>query len=155
MQVRIFNVRIFESEDELEELNRFLRGHHILEVTQELMQNGTYSYWCYSIRYNEKQAKSRYSKEKVDYKNVLDEDKFRIFSKLREIRKEIAKNDAVPAFAVFTDDELSKVALLDEINIKNMNTVEGIGEKKIEKYGEKLLELYEKAAKEKDKPEKE
>jgi len=145
MQVRLFNARVFEGEEELEELNRFLRGHHVLELKQELMQNGTNSFWCFSVKYNEKQAKSGYSsKEKIDYKNVLDEEKFRIFSDLREIRKQLAKDDAVPAFAVFTDEELSKIAVLEEMNIKNLKSVEGVGEKKIEKYGEKLLELYEK-----------
>ena len=42
------------------------------------------------------------------------------------------------------EEELSKIAVLEEMNEKNLKSVEGVGEKKIEKYGEKLLELYEK-----------
>ncbi|MBN2770564.1 MAG: HRDC domain-containing protein [Spirochaetes bacterium] len=142
MQVRLYSIRVFEGEDELEEMNKFLRGQKILEVKQELINNGSNSHWCFVVKYNEKAKRGGSSKEKVDYKNILEEEKFKVFSDLREIRKEIAKEDAVPAFAVFTDEELSKIAVLEEINVKSIQTVEGVGEKKVEKYGEKLIELY-------------
>lgn len=70
---------------------------------------------------------------KVDYKTVLDEKTFQRFSELREIRKKVSAEEGIPAFAVFTDEELSGLAKLTEINEKNMLSVKGIGEKKVER----------------------
>lgn len=81
------------------------------------------------------------SKEKVDYKNVLDTKTFAQFSKLREARKKIAQEDAVPAYAVFTNEELAEIAKLEEINDKTLLAISGIGEKRVEKYGTILTEL--------------
>ena len=55
------------------------------------------------------------SKEKVDYKLVLSEADFSLFSRLREIRKQIAIADAVPAYAVFTDEELAGIPFLVQV----------------------------------------
>ncbi len=42
------------------------------------------------------------------------------------------------AYAVFTDEELSNIAKLDEITAPNMLKIKGIGEKKVEKYGQRF-----------------
>lgn len=78
-------------------------------------------------------------KEKVDYKSILDEATFKVFARLREIRKQIANEDALPAFAVFTDEELSEIAKLPEITAKMMQSIKGIGEKKTERYAERFI----------------
>ena len=80
-------------------------------------------------------------KEKVDYKNVLEAPVFEVFSKLRVLRKQIAENDAVPAFAVFTDAELASIAKLESITPKTLLTINGIGDKRVEKYGKLLCEM--------------
>lgn len=51
---------------------------------------------------------------KTDYKNELDEDTFKVFSKLREARKQIAIEDAVPAYAICTDQELTFMAKIKD-----------------------------------------
>lgn len=81
-------------------------------------------------------------KEKIDYKQVLGEKEFAIFSILRTIRKQLAEEDAVPAYAVFTDEELAGIAQLPEILIKKLTSVKGIGDKKVQKYGKLLVEKY-------------
>lgn len=78
-------------------------------------------------------------KNKIDYKEVLDEPTFRRFEKLRKIRKQISAEDAVPAYAVFTDEELSGLAKLECVNLENFTSVNGIGQKKMERYGERFL----------------
>lgn len=88
--------------------------------------------------YNEK-------REKIDYKNILNEPTFLKFSQLRIIRKQLAEKDVVPAYAVFTDEELAGIANLPEITIKTMQTVKGIGVKKIEKYGTAIVNFLNQA----------
>lgn len=74
---------------------------------------------------------------------MLSEAEFAVFSKLREIRKQIATNDAVPAYAVFTDEELAGIAKLPVIEENKFLTVKGIGEKKVAKYGKQFVEMLE------------
>ena len=76
----------------------------------------------------------------MDYKTVLDENTFLKFSILREIRKKIALDEGIPAFAIFTDEELAGLAKLPEITPKSMGSIKGIGEKKIEKYAKFFMD---------------
>ena len=78
---------------------------------------------------------SNTEKPKVDYAKVLDEAIFKRFSKMREIRKRLATEESLPAYAIFTDEELSNMAKIEDLSLAKMKTIKGIGEKKVEKYG--------------------
>jgi superfamily II DNA helicase RecQ len=84
-------------------------------------------------------TKSDSSKKRVDYKEKLDEATFKKFSVLRVLRKQIAAKDAVPAYMVFTDEELAALAKLSVITKQEMLKIKGIGDKKVEKYGEQMI----------------
>jgi hypothetical protein len=43
----------------------------------------------------------------VDYKEVMNEADFAVFSRLRDLRKVIAEKEAVPAYAIFTNEQLA------------------------------------------------
>jgi superfamily II DNA helicase RecQ len=140
MQIRLFTIPIGDNGTALNEMNGFLRAHKILEVENQLISNENGAYWCFCVRYIENIINSiGESKSKVDYKEQLDEDTFKRFSKLREIRKKVATDDGVPAFAIFTDEELSGLAKLERINEKTMLSIKGIGDKKVEKYAKYFL----------------
>lgn len=75
-------------------------------------------------------------KKKVDYNRSPGcEATFQRFSKLREIRKSLATQEGLPAYAIFTDEELAELAKLEVINAAAMKSIKGIGEKKVEKFG--------------------
>lgn len=48
-------------------------------------------------------------KPKIDYRDILKPEDFTIYSKLREIRKEIAEKNGVPVYTVFTNEQLITV----------------------------------------------
>ena len=79
---------------------------------------------------------------KVDYKNQLDEATFKVFSKLREIRKKLAAEEAIPAYSICTDQELAVMAGLKQLTKDGLLTVKGFCEKKMEEYGLRILEMY-------------
>lgn len=116
----------------------------MLEVEQRFFQNEKGGCWSFCVRYiqNGIVTETPALKGKIDYKTVLNDADFAVFSTLREIRKTIATDDAVPAYAVFTDEELANIAKLTEISPQNMLKIKGIGEKKVEKYGKKMTEMY-------------
>jgi len=145
MQIKLFTIPAFHSETATGEMNKFLRSHRVLEVQQEFVATQNGAYWCYSIKYI-KGENNIYNnrKEKKDYRQILDKKNFEIFEKLREHRKEIAKNDVVPAYAVFTDAELAEMAKLSDITKQSIKNIKGIGEKRVEKYGKLIVEMLKK-----------
>ncbi len=147
MQIKLFTIPINNIEDYNNELNAFLRSHKIVQVEKHLLQTGNSHSWCFYISYIDSSSspvKISSGKKKIDYKEVLTEEEFAKFSALREIRKKIAKDEAVSAYIVFTDAELAEITKLDELSLSSIKKIKGIGEKKAEKYGNKLIEQYKK-----------
>lgn len=131
-------------EQQIEEINHFLRSHKIIDVRKELaVQNGN-SVWTFCISYLLSSIVSpsavQSKNAKIDYKEVLGEAAFNAFSRLRKVRKAIADEEAVPAYAIFTDAELAELAKLKELTLSIMQTVPGIGKKKVEKYGSRIID---------------
>ena len=69
---------------------------------------------------------------------------FAVFAKLRDWRKERAEKEGVPVYTVFTNEQLSKIAVGKPDNEKQLREVEGIGEAKAGKYGKDVLEALQK-----------
>lgn len=146
MQIQIFNIPISDTGEALLEMNRFLASHKVLETEQCFFQNDKGGCWSFCIRFIPDIIKgcgnNSSGKTKKDYKLLLSEEQFALFSRFREIRKRLAADDGVPAYAVFTDEELSHMAMLSELTEKGLSSIPGIGEKKIERYGRKMLEQF-------------
>lgn len=142
MQIKIFTIPVVADERDMEELNHFLRSHKIIDVKRELTQTNDTSCWTFCITYMDVAALSTSVRNdavrhnKIDYKEVLDADTFERFSKMRKLRKEIADNEAIPAYSVFTDAELAEIAKLEVLDKANIQKIPGIGKKKVEKYGD-------------------
>ena len=148
MQLKFFTIPAMGDGNSVmeDELNAFLRGHRILNVQRELVNNGQMSCWCCCVEYIEgskgTESPRTGGKEKVDYRNVLSESDFEKFRILRECRKILAEEEAVPPYAVFLDEHLAAIAQKAEINEAALKSVNGVGEKKIEKYSKRFLELW-------------
>ncbi|MDA3886653.1 MAG: HRDC domain-containing protein [Candidatus Delongbacteria bacterium] len=147
MQLKIFTIPILNPEQFELEMNHFLSTHKVLEVKKEFSQSEKGVFWSFCVEYIENGVSNKPSskkKSKIDYKTVLSEEHFKIFSKLREIRKEIADQEAIPAYAVFSDKELADISKLEAVTLSKIKTIEGIGEKKVEKYGQKFIDALKK-----------
>lgn len=145
MQLKIFTIPIFHETDEEESLNKFLRSIKVLEIKRELVTIGDTACWTVCVLYltqNNGELQSVATKGKVDYKNVLTDSEFKRFCQLRKVRKQLAEADAVPAFAVFTDSELSEISRMDEVTVTSLNRINGVGVKRMEKYGNKFCDLF-------------
>lgn len=146
MQIKIFTVPVQGGEEANEELNRFLRGHKILQVEQQLVGNSGENCWTFCVRYiTTTQTSTRERRAKKDYKAELSEEAFARFTELRRVRKVLSQEDAVPAFAIFTDEQMAALAQQEELTVSSMQRVKGIGEKKAKKYGERMLALLQQA----------
>ncbi|MEG2060052.1 MAG: HRDC domain-containing protein, partial [Lachnospiraceae bacterium] len=64
-----------------------------------------------------------------------------LFDRLRALRMEIAKQEKVPPYIVFSDKTLNHMCQLLPKNREEMLQVSGVGEVKYEKYGNPFLEI--------------
>ncbi len=143
MQFKIFSIPTYSNDQLTEELNKFLRSHQIADVEKQLIMSGTNAYWTFCVHYLPGATGSnKRNAERTDYREVLDEAKFKIFSTLRNCRKQLAEENGVPVYAVFTNEELANIARLPEITASHIKTIEGIGIRKTEKYGAPIVEMY-------------
>lgn len=69
----------------------------------------------------------------------MDSDSWQLFEKLRELRLQIAKEEKVPPYIVFTDKTLVDMCVKKPKNRGEMLGVSGVGEAKYKKYGERFL----------------
>ncbi len=64
-----------------------------------------------------------------------------LFERLRALRANIAKEEKVPPYIVFSDKTLTDMCIKKPATKEEMLAVSGVGEYKFEKYGERFLEV--------------
>ncbi|MDR2575957.1 MAG: DNA helicase RecQ [Treponema sp.] len=64
-----------------------------------------------------------------------------LFERLRELRKEIAAEEGVPAYIVFSDASLRDMCRKKPASLVQFSMVNGVGAVKLEKYGEMFVEV--------------
>lgn len=82
-------------------------------------------------------TKSKFTRET---KRAVDPDTS-LFEALRKLRKQIAANENMPAYIIFSDATLREMALEKPLTEDEMLTISGVGEHKFEKYGRQFLQL--------------
>jgi superfamily II DNA helicase RecQ len=158
MQIKIFTIPAMDAQGMTEEMNAFLRGVRVLEIKKELVRLDDGTFWSFCITYLPVNPFPRENvvgggvnrKEKVDYKQILPEDVFVRFERMRRIRKQLADAEAIPAYAVFTDSELAEIAKSDSLTTSSLKSVPGVGTKKVEKYGADFCRLFNELSKQED-----
>jgi ATP-dependent DNA helicase RecQ len=64
-----------------------------------------------------------------------------LFEKLRDLRRRIAQEEGIPAYMVFNDRTLAQMAATKPSSEEALLAVDGVGEKKLQRYGEIFLKL--------------
>jgi ATP-dependent DNA helicase RecQ len=64
-----------------------------------------------------------------------------LFERLREWRAQVAREQGVPAYIVFGDATLRGIAVTRPTSLEQLRPISGVGEKKLEAYGEGVLEV--------------
>lgn len=64
-----------------------------------------------------------------------------LFQRLRSWRAQTAKEQSVPAYVVFNDRTLAGIAERRPSTLVELSTISGVGEAKLERYGEAVLEV--------------
>ena len=89
----------------------------------------------------EKPEKTTVKKKKRTAGVLLSNEQEVLFEKLRQLRMELAKEEKVPPYIVFSDKTLVHMCQVRPENKAQMLKVSGVGEFKYQKYGESFLEV--------------
>ena len=140
MQIKVFTIPVTSPWAMEEEANKFLRSHRVMTVDRQFTEEGG-GYWTLFVTYQDSQVGatgSAQSEKKVDYREVLSTDEFVRFARYRDLRKELARQQGIPAYAIFTDEEMAQIARMEEVTIPAIAAIKGVG-KRAEKYGQHFI----------------
>lgn len=108
MAYTFFTIPIADDGSAQQALNSFCANHRVARVEQHFVADGGASFWAICVTTAEGQpplgggrAGGQASKAKVDYREVLSEQEFALYAKLRSLRKSLAEQESVPAYALF------------------------------------------------------
>jgi superfamily II DNA helicase RecQ len=145
MPFRVFQVPVRNSTPFEDQLNRFLASHSVLHVDRRFIDSGDNSSWVFCVDYVEPRESAAPRPEqasprgRVDYRERLNTDQFAVFSQLREWRKRRAQSEGVPVYTLFTNEQLAQIVLANVESKAALETVVGVGDARISKYGAELL----------------
>ena len=113
MRHKFFYIPVLHAAQAENELNQFCSQHRIAQVEKQFVNQAKNSYWAICVTWLQgdgampKPSNSTSRKPKVDYKEVLSEDEFRLFSQLRDLRKTLAEQEGTPVYNIFTNEQLA------------------------------------------------
>jgi superfamily II DNA helicase RecQ len=140
LQYASFLVPLYPDSPEQEVLNRFIRGRRVIQTKKELIPVEGQHHWAFLVEYLDgggtgtANTAAEPQKSRVDYKEILSEADFTVFSKLREVRKKLAEENGLPVYAVCTNEQLAEIAKRKPKTVAECMKIEGIGQGKAEKY---------------------
>ncbi len=144
IQFKIFAVPLSGS---CEELNDFMCSHRIVEIDKQYSNNGENEGWHFCIGYIQDEnhlptgvGVTNDKKDRIDLKSTMNDETYRRFSHLREIRKRIANEEAIPAYSVFSNEELIAISKLPHITVEAIRGIGNINPIKISKYASRFIE---------------
>ncbi|WP_233493834.1 DNA helicase RecQ [Desertihabitans brevis] len=96
-----------------------------------------------TVRFRREQERVQRSSRRsaAPSRRELDADAEELFQRLRSWRSQVAKEQAVPAYVVFSDATLAGIASARPADEQALRAVSGVGEAKLARYGEAVLEV--------------
>jgi superfamily II DNA helicase RecQ len=151
MLIKIFTIPVIGGEHINEEMNAFIRSKKVLHTDMQFVNNNQGAFWCFCVKYLDSPNTQFERANKPDYKSILSETEFAGFQAMREVRKVLAQKEGVPAYAVFTDEELAAIAKMEMPNLTKIKKIKGMGDKRAEKYADDIIKAIPQEKKEEKK----
>ena len=137
MQLKFFRIEAGDPASGEGELNKFLRSHRVLTMEKCLVQGtGIPAYWSVVVEYlagGSHQEVAQVS-GKTDFRDILNDQDFALFCKLKEVRKSMAEEAGVPVYSIFTNRHLADMAQGRFRDAAEISSIHGVGKKRAEKH---------------------
>jgi superfamily II DNA helicase RecQ len=142
MRLSFFTIPALDSSSAEQELDGFLTSHRTLSIDREFCSDGPASFWSICVTWLDGPSQSPSpTKGRIDYREVLDEKQFAMYAKLRKLRKELADQEGVPSYALFTNEHLADMVRQRISSKTALQKLHGVGQSRAEKYGDQFLSL--------------
>jgi len=149
MQIQVFSVPMEGDEEAVAAVNRFLRAHKVLSIEKVAVQQAGRQFWSLCLEYLPKAPAAAdrthgapaTDRPRTDYRETLSAPQFQRFSKLRELRKQLADSEGLPVYTLFTNAQLAELACKVPRDRTALASIDGLGTAKVDRYGEPLLAL--------------
>lgn len=142
MRFRFFTIPAFDPNAAQDALNAFCAQRSIVASDRHFVDRGVDSFWAVCLSWVEGAAPAfppQGKRERVDYREVLGEADFAVYSELRRLRKQLAEREGVPAYAIFTNEQLAAMVQRRVVSAQALGAIEGVGEARVDKFGEVFL----------------
>ena len=141
LQLEFFSIPAQQPGEAADELRRFISSHRVAAIDRQFVADGQNSYWAICVTFIQGNNKLERPKGKIDYREVLGEREFSVFAKLRTLRKKRAEEEGVPAYALFTNEQLAEMVREKVTSLSKMGEIDGIGQARIQKYGQAFIDI--------------
>ena len=158
MKLEFFSIPILNPTAEQQRLNAFLAQHRVINIDRHLVTEHGHAVWALCVTYldgptmldatqDARQQPSRKAphRERVDYKEVLSPDEFRVFSLLRDVRKTSSQQAGIPLYSVFKNEQLAQMVRERMQTKADLQTIEGVGKARIDKFGDAFIAVLREA----------
>lgn len=139
MPFKLFQYPLPADDGNLEDLNRFLAGQRVATVNHHVLNFSRGAMLVFVVETVAQDTGKSARRGRVDYREVLDTDDFEVFRKIRDVRKRLAQDEGVPIYAVFTNAQLAAIVQARCRDTADLLAIEGIGQARVERYGEAIL----------------
>ncbi|MDR2073736.1 MAG: HRDC domain-containing protein [Spirochaetaceae bacterium] len=124
-----FFISPFGEKTVCDELNAFLKSHRIVNVEKRLIDGERGTGWLFLVEYgSDNKNQPSAAAQRVDYRDILNEQEYALFDKLRQLRKEPAEKQGIPVYAIFTNDHLAGMIKNKAAELKDIAVLPGAGE---------------------------
>ena len=143
MKYKFYHISALSPEQAEADLNQFCSQHHVLKTEREFVADGSNSFWSICLMYSNNSVTpftgNEGRKNRVDYKEILSEADFVIYSGLRDLRKQIADREGTAVYNIFTNGQLSEMVEQRLTSKEMLSKIKGVGAAKLEKYAEEFV----------------
>ncbi len=141
-QFASFFISPFGEPSVCDELNKFLRSRRIVNVEKRLIDGERGTGWLFLVEYGEElKPQGGSNNARIDYREILNQQEYALFDRLRELRKTISEKQGVPVYAIFTNEQLAAMVKSPPATLGDFHTISGVGEGRVKQYGEAFLAL--------------
>ena len=140
MKLQFFCIPAKWPEEAQQMLNAFCAQHRVTTMEKHFVDLGAESYWSICVTFVDGTNLPLSSgianrRDRIDYRDVLNEQDFVIFAQLRNLRKLLSEQEGIPAYALFTNEQLAEMVTRRVRLESEMAKIEGVGKARLEKYG--------------------
>lgn len=149
--LKIFTIKYSEKSENFPDssMSDFLADREVLRWESHFFERKGDFFWTVLVEYEPSSAPTPQvqnslegrNKKEDDYKSILAESDWPLFKRLKEWRGERCKEEGVPPYIICTNIQLARVTVMRPASLNSLQSIDGIGKSKIEKYGKEILQV--------------